>query len=178
MNYIKFFAVGIAAALLILGTSFVTSYFKDVKYNKLLITYNDLKNTPPKTTIGIPDTVYLPGEKIFVKGKIPATVDEASQIAFADSSFNVTTDQYISNLYAQYDLKRKLFYFDQNIEVKQKLITRVDTLTKTIAIVTEVEKPKTFFRRFNISLYTGYGYSIKAKQPDASVGLALTFSLF
>lgn len=178
MNNVKYILIGIAAAVLVAATHYIDNKFAESKYNKLQADYNELKNKPPEFTEGIPDTVFLPAEKIYIKKTIPATVDESSQIAFADSAFNITTEQYISNLYAQFDLKRKLFYFDQNIEVKPKEIIKTNTITKTVTIDREVEKPKTFFNRFNVSLYAGYGYSIKAKQPDASIGLALTFSLF
>lgn len=178
MNNIKFFAVGIAAALLIIGTSYITSKIDSVKYNKLQTDYDALKNKPPEFVEGIPDTVFLPGEKIYIKKTITATVDEPTQIAYADSALNVETEDFISNLYAQFDIKKKLFYFDQNIEVKTKEITKTNTLIKTVTVDHEVEKPRTFFNRFNVSIYAGYGYSIKAKQPDASVGLAFTFALF
>ena len=92
------------------------------KYNKLQTAYNELKNKPPEFVEGIPDTVFLPGKKIIVKDTITATVDEPTQIAYADSAFNIETEDYLSNLYAQFDIKKKLFYFDQNIEVKPKEI--------------------------------------------------------
>lgn len=178
MNNIKFFAVGIAAALLIIGSSYITNKIDSIKYNKLQMDYNELKNKPPEFVEGVPDTVTLPGKKIYLKDTVYATVDEPEQIAFADSSYNVNTEDYLSNLYLQYDLKKRAFYIDQNVEVKPKIITKTNTLTKTVTIDHEVEKPRTFLNRFNVSIYAGYGYSIKAKQPDASVGLAFTFALF
>ncbi|MFA5806398.1 MAG: hypothetical protein WC879_17340 [Melioribacteraceae bacterium] len=178
MNKITYLIIGIAAALLVVATSFIINNSWQAKYAALQLENTQLKNAPPQIVESKPDTILLPGEKIIVTKTITATVKEPLQIAYADSALNIVTEDYISNLYAQYDLKKKLFYFDQNIEVFPKEITRVKTITKTVTINKEIEKPKTFFDRFNISLYAGFGYSIKGKQPDASIGLAFTFALF
>jgi hypothetical protein len=60
-------------------------------------------------------------------------------------------------------------YFDIVANIKEKVITKT--------ITNEIEKPTTFWDRFNWTIYAGQGYDIIHKDYSISIGVGIGFNL-
>jgi hypothetical protein len=119
-----------------------------------------------------PDTVRIP--KYLSADKVPAKIDtvfidnEAIEYAISDT----VTFYDSSKIWVRY-YSPPLNVFDIEADIKEKVITKSSYITKTI----EIEKPTTFWDRFNWTIYAGQGYDIIHKDYSISVGVGIGFNL-